>query len=170
VQQGLEQGSLAFKRHFDPLAFFAFHLITQVVTYRHLRIVPLEKGSMAGRGTIDHGLDDGHGGNAGLAKFAGYCFDGWTSRDPVIGSALGGAGGAGGGPDRIDGAGGAYVEAVGSNTSGMATGGAGGTSTSGGAGGGGYIYGGYGRYSDAGGYGGAGAVIAEYGGTGKARH
>ncbi|HEX3732333.1 MAG TPA: hypothetical protein VHU91_05360 [Mycobacteriales bacterium] len=121
---------------------------------------------MAGRSTIDHGLD---GGNAGLANIAGYWFDGCTSRDPVIGSALGGAGGAGGGPDRIDGTGGAYVEAVGSNTSEMATatGGAGGTSTSGGAGGGGYICGGYGRYSDAGGYGGAGAVIAEYGGTGK---
>jgi heterogeneous nuclear ribonucleoprotein A1/A3 len=143
---------------------------------------------MADRGTVDHGLDVGQGGNAGLVNIAGYYFDGCTSRDPVIGSALGGPGGAGGGPDRIDGTGGAYVEAVGPNTSrmGTATGGAGGTCTNGGAGGGSYIcdsygapggyggaggyrgaggYGGAGGYRGAGGYGGAGSFMAEYGDT-----
>jgi hypothetical protein len=89
---------------------------------------------MAGRGTID----DDHDGDAGFGyRNAGYYLDGSTSCDPVVGSALGGAGGAGGG---------AYFEAVGPNSSAMdtATGGAGGTSTSGGAGGGSYIDGGYG--------------------------
>jgi hypothetical protein len=86
---------------------------------------------MAGRGTID----DGHDGDAGFAYLnAGYYLDGSTSCDPVVGSALGGAGGR------------AYFEAVGPNSSAMdtATGGAGGTSTSGGAGGGSYICGGCG--------------------------
>ena len=111
---------------------------------------------MAGRGTVDHGLVDGQGGD-GLANIAGSYFDGCISRDPVIGSVLGGAGGAGGGPAQNEGIGGAYVEAVGRDPSGMATatGGAGGTSTSGGAGGASYIYCSYGRYSGAGGYGGA---------------
>jgi hypothetical protein len=98
----------------------------------------LEKDSMAGRGTSD----DGHDGDAGFAYVnTGYYLDGSTSCDPVVGSALGGVGGAGGGTG-----GGAYFEAVGPNSSAMdtATGGAGGTSTSGGAGGGSYIDGGYG--------------------------
>ena len=136
---------------------------------------------MADRGNVDHCLDVGQGGNAGLANIAGYYFDGCTSRDPVIGSALGGPGGAGGGPDRIDGTGGAYVEAVGPHTSRMrtATGGAGGTCTSGGAGGS-YIcdsygapggYGGAGGYRGAGGYGGAGGYrgAGGYGGAGGYR-
>jgi hypothetical protein len=128
---------------------------------------------MAGTGTIHHGLDDSQGGNTRLANIAGYYLDryrldGCTSRDPVVGSALGGAGGAGGGPDRIVGTGGAYGEGVDANTFGMgpATGGAGGVSTSGGAGGGSYIYGGYDRSGGAGGYGGAGAAMVGYSDSG----
>ncbi len=111
---------------------------------------------MAGRSAIDAG----HDGDAGFACLnTGYYVDGSTSCDPVVGNALGGAGGAGGGTGGAGG--GAYFEAVGPNSYAMdtATGGVGGTSTSGGAGGG--------RGSDDG-YGGAGGTSYIRGGYGRA--
>lgn len=107
---------------------------------------------MARHGTLDHGFDDDRGGNAGLANIDGYYFNWGASRDPVIGRALGGAGG-------------------GPNASGIGTGGACGSSTSGGAGGGSSSYESYSRctcaggHFGAGGYSGAGAVSV--GSTGK---
>ena len=113
---------------------------------------------MARRGTLDHGFDDDRGGNAGLANVAGYYFDCCASRDPVIGRALGGAGG---GPRyirhrhrrglRVVAPVAALAVAAISTTATRRCTCAGG-------------HGGAGGYS---GYGGAGAVSAEYGNTGK---
>jgi hypothetical protein len=91
---------------------------------------------MAGYSTVDSGI---HGGLVHV--YAGGYLDGSNSCGAVIGSALAGAGGAGG-TDSICGAGGgAYVEGLGPIWSAIdpIIGGAGGTATSGGAGGGSYI-------------------------------